>query len=163
MFRIREGETYRNYPGFLLMIALFSLINVILIAVRINSSFYGGAFIPMIAMFYAKYYLTGIFRTVAFAGLVCFFILVLAGCWWGARNNYRWLSRGMLIYLLDTVFMMYYIFVTGFKPLWLMDIAFHLILLAILWRGVYIGRAEEKQAIPQAEPAEEVPADADEK
>ena len=159
MFKIRNDERYRNYCGFLLMIAVFSIINVILIAFRINSSLYGGAFIPMIAMFYGKYYLTGGLQIVAYGGLVGFYILLMLACWWLSRRHYRYLTMGAMLYLLDIVFMFFYIMVTGFQPLWLMDILFHVILMAILIRGIYVGKHEEARKLQAENEKKEVPDD----
>lgn len=155
MFRIREDERYQSYRGVLALIAVISLINVILIVLRLDTSLYGGAFIPMIAMFYSRYYLYGIFRYVAIGGLVVFFILVLFVCWLASRLHYRWLMMGTGVYVLDTVFMLYYIYVTGFEKLWIMDIAFHVLLLGLLIRGIYVGKHEEQEELKKKEvPAE---------
>lgn len=142
----KEEKQYPGYRQYMLVVSLFSLINVILIYFRIDSSFYFSAFIPLVASVSSIYYLKGSLQIFVFVFLVVFFILMLFVCWLASKRNYKWLLAGAVIYALDSAFMVYYIILTGFEAQWILDIVFHAFLLVMLFRGAFIGKAESEAA-----------------
>ena len=150
----QEEKHYLSYRSFLLVIVLFSVINVALINFKIDSSFYFSAFIPLIASVYSKYYLTGAIQYIVFGFLVVGIIALFLICWFASKKHYRWLLYGAYVYTIDTVFLCYYIFVTGFKSMWILDIIFHVFMLGILYWGAMVGKKEFMKPLEEIEPIE---------
>lgn len=141
---------YNNCVSNILVVVVFSLINIVLLVVNSNSYFLFSAFIPYFVadygMFYSGSYPEEYYYDVPESELLdksflavtlviaAVILLIYLLCWFFARKKkVVWLYIALVLFLADTAAMFY---ISGFSADMIMDIVFHLWIVFYLINGI---------------------------
>lgn len=165
--RRKLANQYNNTRHNLLLVVIFSLVNIALLAANSNTYFVFSAFIPYaivdVAMFLCGRYpvefyedMTGLYfydDSVFVAALIVALVMVAFYllCWLLTKKGRAgWMIASLVFFALDTVLML---LVNGLDASMMMDIIFHGWVLVSLFLGI---RAHFKlKKMPEEEPAPE--------
>lgn len=143
-------KRYKNSTSNLLLVAVFSAINLVLLLVNSDSYFLFSAYIPYLlgdyAMFFSGRYPEEYYADVpdmeffgtsffaAFVAVAVIFILFYVLSWFFARKNKGvWLVLSLALFVIDTLVMFA---VIGFSMEMIMDIVFHIWVIVSLSLGI---------------------------
>ncbi len=162
---------YNSARGNLLLVVVFTLINIVLLMTNANSYFLFSAFIPYMlideawfytgrypAEIYEEYYPDMIFSQdtllyilVAIAFIV---LLVYIFSWFFAKNNRAgWLVTALVFFSIDTVgYILYYLYYGMLDLSCIIDILFHVWVLYYLVNGLIASAKLKKLPEDAAEP-----------
>ena len=136
----KRENRYLADRSWLLIIALFTLVNVIFIVTEMDRSFYFSAFIPLVASTYAHYFFTGSLRIVTSVVFCVLFVILYLVSYLLSRKNYLWFLVAAIIYTIDLAAMVMFILSKAFQTYWILDLILHVVALFFLYRGFFIGR-----------------------
>lgn len=147
---------YRSYNLNLLLIAAFTLINVVLVLCKADTYFLFSAYLPywLVAFFAITtgYFpvediTTELLPSGVFVAAVVFALIIIAVyaiLWFFSRKSYIPLVVGAVLMGVDTVAMF---LLTGIDVSMLIDYIFHGVVLYCLIRGILIGRKLQEQGV----------------
>jgi hypothetical protein len=144
MRKLNAQEEYQISRQWLLPVAILSTANIVLIlADGAGRTFFFSLFLPQIAAYHYRYQLSGfgalsVLLATGIAPVVLCFL-----CWIGSRRSSRWLTVGLILTAADFAALIGYCAVEQRFGAFAVDIAFHLVLLLALARGVKKGRQYE--------------------
>lgn len=133
-------QKYFADRSWLLVIAVFTLINIVLIFSETDRSFYFSAFIPMIASVLSHYFFDGTLKmltVVLFCGLAVIIYLI---SYLFSKRNYFWILIAAVLYTVDLVAMISFIVYMQYQSYWTLDIILHVIAAFFLYRGFFVGK-----------------------
>ena len=145
MYNHNDETTYRIDRSWLLLIAVLSFLNLILLP-TIHRTLYFSAFIPTLAATYGLYFLEGASKWIAIFGFGLGTVLVYFLSWYFATANYVWMFVGAVFFLIDTGELLYFVSSNGPQTIWVLDIFCHLMILFFLFRGAFDARKHLKKA-----------------
>lgn len=128
----------------LLLIAVFSVINIVLYALKSDNYFLFTSYLPYILGIIGVDYLTGWYNMPVNTGTGIFFLSISAViillyfiCWFFARKRIGFLIGGLVFFTIDTLFMIYSMIMST-EPAWFtMDCVFHALAIAELAIGIH--------------------------
>ena len=136
----KRENRYLGDRSWLLIIALFTFINMVFIVTEMDRSFYFSAFIPLVASTYAHYFFTGSLRIVTAVVFCVLFVVIYLVSYFSSRKNYLWFLVAAIVYTIDLAAMIMFVLTNGFQTYWILDLALHAAALFFLYRGFFIGR-----------------------
>ncbi|MBQ9036913.1 MAG: hypothetical protein IJJ19_04500 [Erysipelotrichaceae bacterium] len=133
-------QKYNADRSWLLVITIFTLINIVFIVSETDRSFYFSAFVPMIASALSHYFFEGTLKlltVVLFCGLVVVIFLI---SYLFSKKNYFWILISAVLYTVDLLAMIVFIASMQYQNYWTLDIILHVIALFFLYRGFFVGK-----------------------
>jgi hypothetical protein len=135
----------KNSPGYIvsqyraarvnLLLALaFTLVNIILLFAGTDSYFLFSATIPYVLAI--NYVTIGAIAVIAALLILVVYLL----CYLFSKKSYGWMIAALVLFSLDTVFLLYFAFISAAFAEFIIDIAFHVFVLVYLIQGVRYGR-----------------------
>ena len=157
-------RSYHNSRSNLLLVVLFTVVNVLFAAFGSSYFFLFSAFIPYIAMLFGLS-LTGhsnygneavvgdwfLYASVAFAAVI---ILAYLLFFLFSKKHYGWLIPALVFFVLDSVFFVFFSFSAGFDFGMIIDFFFHGWILFSLIMGIVNGVKLKKMPVDAPIPAE---------
>lgn len=128
----------------LLLVGIFSVINIVLYALKSDTYFLFTSYLPYILGIIGVDYLTGWDNTVINTGEGIFLlsisvviIILYFVCWYFSRKKIGFLIGGLVFFVMDTVLMTYFMVMSP-EPEWFVrDCIFHLLIIAELAIGIH--------------------------
>ncbi len=136
----KQEQKYLADRSWLLIIAMFTMINIILIVMEVDRSFYFSAFIPMIASVLSHYFFDGTLKMLTVVVFCFMVVLIYLISYLFSKKNYFWLLIAAVLYTVDMVGMITFIVSMEYQTYWTLDIILHVIALFFLYRGFIIGK-----------------------
>ena len=135
----------------LLLMIVFTFINIIIYFMHSSVSFPYSAFIPYIAVIFGDYLSTAngsISYMFVFSGIAILCLAVYIVGWFASRRKYGWFIVVTVFYLLDTVFMGNFLWGSSTVDL-LIDLALHGFILYSFARAIffYLNERKSRQAL----------------
>ena len=131
---------YQADRSWLLIITVFTLINMFFIVTEVDRSFYFSAFIPMVASAYAHYFYSGMLRLLTVVIFCALVVLIFLVSYLSSKKNYFWFLVAAIIYSVDLAAMLMFALSRTFETCWILDLILHFIALIFLYHGFFIGR-----------------------
>ena len=150
--RNMASTKYRNARNNLLLVIIFSLINIVLCAVGSDTYFLFSATIPyfisILGVTYALEY--GLTASIYVGCIIAvIFVVPYLLCWIFSKKHYGWIIGALVYFILDTVFLLVFFLDVSM----LMDILFHVWVLVALIIGIVNGKKFKNLPEDTAEPA----------
>ena len=134
----------KNSPGYIvsqykaaranLLLALaFTLVNIVLLFAGTDSYFLFSATIPYVLAI--NYVSIGAIAVIAALLILVVYLL----CYLFSKKSYGWMIAALVLFSLDTVFLLYFAFISTAFAEFIIDIAFHVFGLVYLIQGVRYG------------------------
>lgn len=135
---------WRGGAWTLFLIGAFSVLNILMYAFGSNSYFLFTAYLPYSFGITGVDYLTGWYDTPVDSGIGTFFlsfsavfIILYFVIWFFSRKKAGWLIAGLVLFLLDTLYMVYAMIASG-DPAWFtMDCIIHALAIAEIAVGLH--------------------------
>ncbi len=163
-FQSNEERIYYSCRINILVMIGFTLINVILLALKSNTYFLFSAYIPLF-LYTLGVELSGPYIVMGFA-LAMFVILLYFICFLMSKKKYVWMIVALVLFSIDTLFFLYNIYLIGFEANVLLDLFFHGWVLFYMIRSLTVVKvlkrqreeANTKQTLPEQKEEESIPA-----
>ena len=134
----QELSTFENARKNLLSVVIFSAVNLVLLAVKADIHMLFSASVPQLVLefgrFFAQEYQNNAIAIGGFALAVIVIVLYLA-CWLLSKNTRVFVLFALILFSLDTLVFLAFVFFWGFDTSYILDIAFHGWILIFLIRG----------------------------
>ena len=125
--QLLEGK-YASARHNLLILLAFTVINIILLLAKQNTYFLFTAYAPY--LWFAEGW---VYKESAKLVLAIAVLVVLLVCWLQAKKDVRWLYAGVVLVVLDVVFLLV---VVGFDAEWVVDYVFHAYIIFSTAKGI---------------------------
>ena len=145
---------YRNGRANLLILALLTAVNIVLILIESDVTFLFSATSPTLVFYIASYLYGSAAGAIAAFSIVAIFLL----CYFMSNKHHGWIVAALILFIADCLVLAYFIYAYGFDTSYLIDIAFHVYVLATLIMGavadVKLSKAAKDGSINNEPPAE---------
>lgn len=155
---------WRGGAWTLFLIGAFSVLNILMYAFGSDSYFLFTAYLPYSFGIWGVNYLTGWYDTPVDSGIGTFFLSISAVfiilyfvIWFFSRKKAGWLIAGLVLFLLDTLYMVYAMIASG-DPAWFtMDCIIHALAIAEIAVGLHAALKYGKLPVDVPAPPQENP------
>ena len=155
---------WRGGAWTLFLIGVFSVLNILMYAFGSDSYFLFTAYLPYSFGIWGVNYLMGWYDTPVDSGIGTFFLSVSAVfiilyfvIWFFSRKKAGWLIAGLVLFLLDTLYMVYAMIASG-DPAWFtMDCIIHALAIAEIAVGLHAALKYGKLPVDVPAPPQENP------